>query len=46
MKKVKSGNIAKRTRHPFVGLATVLAAVLVFLVALVALTALVRWIVM
>lgn len=38
--------VGKRARHPFTGLATVLAAVLVFLLFLVGITALVHWIMM
>lgn len=38
--------VGRRARHPFIGLATVLGAVIVFLLFLVGITALVHWIIM
>ena len=38
--------VKRSTRHPFVGLMTVLLAVLVFLAFLVALTAVIHWVMM
>lgn len=38
--------VGKRARHPFVGLATMLGAIVLFLLCLVAMTALVHWVMM